>query len=171
MNSRYLFTAVSVLLLLVACGAQRPQPTPGVTFVVVRHAEKADDDPRDPMLTQAGRARAAALATLLDGQPLAAAYSTAFTRTQQTAQPSASAAGIVVTTYAGGLPAAEFAAQLRNRHAGGTVLVVGHSNTVPDLVAALCNCEVAPLGDGDYGNLYRVGVDGEGHVRLDLTSY
>src|SRR3546814_13586359 len=50
------------------------------------------------------------------------------------------------------------AERLRRAHATGTVLVVGHSNTVPGIVSALCGCEVAPIDESDYGNLFEVRI-------------
>jgi broad specificity phosphatase PhoE len=133
----------------------------------VRHAEKAGDDPRDPSLSEAGAARAQALARWLADAPLRAVYATGYRRTQQTARPSADAHGLAVTPYDASLPAGAFAARLRTTHRRGTVLVVGHSNTAPALAAALCGCATTPLGDGDYGRVYRIRVDADGHARLD----
>jgi broad specificity phosphatase PhoE len=96
-------------------------------------------------------ARAARLADSLRNEPLAAVYATAYRRTQQTALPSAQAHGLAVTTYDAAQPVAEFVTQLRRSHPTGTVLVVGHSNTAPAIAAALCQCEVSPMGDNDFG--------------------
>ena len=127
-------------LLLAACaGVPRPDADPATTFIVVRHAEKIDAS-RDPGLSATGQARAQALAGLLAGEPLAAAYATEFQRTQQTALPSAEAHHLAVTRYPAGSPAIAFADQLRATHPRASVLVVGHSNTVPAIVAALCRC-------------------------------
>jgi hypothetical protein len=57
---------------------------------------------------------------------------------------------------------------LKQRHAGQTVLVVGHSNTVPDIAAALCSCEVAPMSEAEYDRLMTVRVDGDGRAVLDV---
>jgi broad specificity phosphatase PhoE len=56
------------------------------TIFVVRHAEKADAT-KDPDLSEAGRARAEALAKALRDAKIAAIYATEFKRTQQTAAP------------------------------------------------------------------------------------
>ncbi len=143
------------LLLSTACAAPQARDA-SVAFVVVRHAEKAKDDPRDPSLSEAGQERARALARNLQDEPIVAAYATQYRRTRQTAQPAADAHGVTVIAYDADFPASALAAQLRRDHASGTVLVVGHSNTVPDIVAALCGCAVSPLAESDYGDLYRV---------------
>ena len=45
-------------------------------------------------------------------------------------------------------------------------MVVGHSNTVPGIVSALCACTVAPIDEADYGNRYFVDIDAQGEARL-----
>lgn len=124
-------------------------------FLLVRHAEKSADDPRDPALTPAGELRALRLATELRDAPLAAVYSTDTRRTRATATPAARSHGLAVTPY-DARAASDFARELRARHPTGLVLVVGHSNTVPALAAALCGCTVAPMPEHDYSVRYRL---------------
>lgn len=160
-----------MLLVLSACANTAPRTDDALRFIVVRHAEKADDGSRDPALNAKGLARAQALRDALAGEPLQAAYSTDFQRTRQTGQPAAQAHGVRIETYDADLPAADFAAQLRQRHASGTVLVVGHSNTVPDIVSALCDCESPPLDETVYDRLSII-EPGTGHApRLTLRDY
>lgn len=154
-----------LLLALAACATVHAPA--GTTFVAVRHAEKASDGTRDPPLIEAGRARAQALSQRLAGTTLVAAYATTFRRTQQTAQPAAAMHGIAVTTYDAATPAADLAARLRAQHDRGMVLVVGHSNTVPSIVAALCACTVAELGEDDYDRIYTVRVGDDGRAALE----
>jgi broad specificity phosphatase PhoE len=144
-------------------------PATSATFVIVRHAEKGSDDPRDPTLTAEGQARANRLAESLHDAPLVAVYATAYRRTQQTALPSAQEHGLIVTTYDAKLPAAEFATQLRKAHPSGTVLLVGHSNTAPALAAALCQCEVAPMKDDEFDRRMTVRIDATGKATLSWT--
>jgi len=161
--------------LLAACtGAVRVAPaaadTTTTTFIVVRHAEKVDAS-RDPDLSPAGRARAQALAESLEGRELVAIHATEFKRTGQTVAPTASAHALPVGTYASTQAAAEFAAHLKAAHPRGIVLIAGHSNTVPGIVAALCNCETAPMADHEYDRLSSIRVDADGRARLDVTRY
>ena len=156
---------LSACLALAAC-TSAPAREPARVFVVVRHAEKASDGTSDPALSAIGQRHAAALAQRLRHEPLAAAYATPFRRTRQTAQPVADAHGLDVASYDAGLPPTELAARLRRDHPAGTVLVVGHSNTVPDIVGALCGCAVAPLEEDDYGDLYRIGDSASGRAKL-----
>ncbi|HST43926.1 MAG TPA: phosphoglycerate mutase family protein, partial [Luteimonas sp.] len=140
-------------LLAAGCGtagAARDEP---LRVIVVRHAEKADDGSADPALSPQGMARARALADQLASTPLAAVYATPLRRARQTAAPVAQRHGVAVRTYPADMAAAALAVQLR-AHRTGTVLVVGHSNTVPALASALCACPVAAIGDGTYGGRY-----------------
>lgn len=167
-------TPVLVLLasLAAGCGTATPRDTVApLTFVVVRHGEKASDDPEDPSLSTAGRARAAALAERLLDEPLVAVYATEFRRTRQTAQPAATAHRLPVGAYYARGPAGEIAAQWRQAHRAGTVLVVGHSNTVPDLVAALCACATAPMDDSEYDRVSVVRIGTDGRATLDVQRY
>jgi broad specificity phosphatase PhoE len=148
------------LVLLVALALAWPvhthAMTPDTVIVVVRHAEKAALPPRDPALTPAGENRARALAEHLAATPLAAVYATPYQRTQLTAAPSARAHGLDVTIRPADESAQSLAQWLRQSHAGQTVLVVGHSNTVPALVKALTGIEVAPIDDADYSRRYTI---------------
>jgi broad specificity phosphatase PhoE len=127
----------------------------GPTFLLVRHAEKTADDPRDPSLTPAGGARARRLAAEMRDAPLVAVYSTDTRRARSTALPAARMHGLAVTAY-DARKADAFARELRARHPAGLVLIVGHSNTVPALAAALCGCTVAPMTGHEYGLRYRL---------------
>lgn len=157
------FSALSLSVLLAACASAPPTPTPGASFVIVRHAEKANDDPRDPSLSEAGRARAQRLAAALKSQPVRAIYATAYRRTQQTGEPTAQSHRLQVVTYDAKQPATDFAATLRREHAAGTVLVVAHSNTAPDIAAALCQCTVAPMTETEFDRRMRIDFDRDGH--------
>ena len=174
-------TALLLSLLVSAC-ASAPRADSGsntgtntdantatsMTFVIVRHAEKVPDGSKDPPLTQAGNARAQALAQRLSSMPVIAVYTTPFQRTRQTATPTAQEHGLPLIEYDAKRPPADFAAQLKQRHAGQTVLVVGHSNTVPDIAAALCSCVVAPMSEAEYDRLMTVRVASDGKATLQV---
>jgi broad specificity phosphatase PhoE len=168
-----------VLTLLFAClpaAALAGIGPPDTVVVVVRHAEKATDDPKDPTLSEAGQARADALAKALAGLPLSAAYATQYKRTQLTAAPAAKACGIEVTvreataandaTYA-----TDLAHAIRQGAPGRNLLVVGHSNTVPALVKALTGVEPAPMGDAEYDRIYVVTLPADGPARFVVLRY
>ncbi|QCU72480.1 histidine phosphatase family protein [Luteimonas yindakuii] len=159
-----------ILLLLSAC-AGVPKPGSDTVFIVVRHAEKAAAPADDPPLSEAGRARAQALATLLADVPLSAIYSTPTRRTRETARPVAAAKGLEVREYDGGKPPTETVTVLHLRHVGQQVLVVGHSNTVPMLVSTLCACPVPPIDETVYGQVYEVRIRADGETRLSMRGF
>ena len=146
-------------------------PADAVEFVIVRHAEKAADAGDDPSLTNAGRARATALAQALAGTPVAAVYSTGYARTRETAQPTAAAHDLPVTPYDAREPADAFAGRLRAAHDRGTVLVVGHSNTVPGLVRALGAPPAAPMPESEFDRYTVVLVPPGGEPRVLVARY
>ena len=122
------------------------------TVFIVRHAEKADNS-KDAELSEAGRARAEALANMLKDSKISVIYTTEFKRTQQTASPLAKALGLTVTT----LPSENQAALVAKlRTSTGNSLVVGHGNTIPDVIKALGIPEPVNIPDSDYDNLFVV---------------
>lgn len=155
---------VALALMTATPGAATPaddnDSARATTIIVVRHAEKEIDDSRDPALSQTGLQRAQALAEVLEHAGLDAIYASQYQRTRLTATPAAEAAGLAVRTeqIEGDIKvwAQHFSANLLREHPGQTILVAGHSNTVPPLVAALCRCEVEPLAEDDYDRLFIV---------------
>ena len=141
---RFVFCCVLLSLLISMATAQS-------TIFIVRHAEKADAT-KDPDLSEAGRARADALAKALRDTNITAIYATEFKRTQQTAAPLAQALGIEVTVRPA--KATDFALKLRTAHSN--ALVVGHGNTIPDLIKELGISDPITIAENDYDNLFVV---------------
>lgn len=141
---------------LLACqnNASRDTSDPSVTtFYLVRHAEKILNE-KDPALTKAGTERAHALAERLSEIKLTQIYSTDTKRTRDTAKPTAKAQGLEITLYDGSDLNA-FANSLDT--ARGHILIVGHSNTTPDLVGALGGVPGDPIIEAtEYDRFYRV---------------
>ena len=161
-------------LVLAACAgtpATQTHGDDGPVFVVVRHGEKADAGGSDPPLSEAGLARADRLAGLLADATLVAVYSTDLRRTRQTVGPTAAAHGLGIQAYDPREAAADFAARLRAAHGAGTVLVAGHSNTVPDIVAALCACEVAAMPETEFDRLSTLRSGADGRLQLEISRY
>ena len=109
----------------------------GITTVfLVRHAEKMDDGSDDPPLSPAGTERAQKLAYVLKDVALNAVYDTPYKRTHLTAQPAAEDHGLAVET----IPSLRlenmtvFVDDVLEKHAGGNILIVSHSNIVPALI-------------------------------------
>lgn len=160
-----------MLSLSLAAPAAEVPAHDGIAVVVVRHAEKDDDDKLDPSLAGSGEVRAEALAATLARSGLDRVIATQYRRTQQTAAPAADAAGIDVETRAidagnAASYAGDLAADLRAMPAGSTVLVVGHSNTVPGIVQALSGqpAEAMPETEYDRYTVVLLGADGEARV-------
>jgi broad specificity phosphatase PhoE len=158
--------ALTVLLALAGCATPRVDAA-GVTYVLLRHAEKADDDPRDPSLSAAGLRRAARLAERLHFAPVVAVYATGFRRTQQTAAAIAQDHRLPVLTYDAAQPVASFVATLRAAHDRGTVVVVGHSNTVPAIARALCGCAIESTAESEFGRRISITVLPDGRATVD----
>lgn len=144
------------------------------TIIVVRHAEKMSGG-SDPSLAPAGEARAALLARMFgDGRAaghIDAIYVTATARNQMTAGPLAASLGltpsIVSMRDADGL-----ARRILREHEGGRVLVVGHADTVPALVASLTGSKnLPPIADGEYGTMYVVTVPRVGRADFLRLTY
>ncbi len=136
---------ILALLLALAAPIQADPLTPP-TVVVVRHAEKADAS-RDPDLSAAGYARAFALDSALIDAPVSAIIVTPYKRNTETAAAVAKRHGItpIVVPVTGGVEAHAKAVAAEVRRHSGTVLVVGHSNTVGAVVKALGG--TATIGD------------------------
>ena len=129
------------------------------TVYIVRHAEKIDGV-ANPSLTDAGQVRADELARIISDDGIDAVYVTGYARTQETGAPTAMLAGIEVTEYPAG--DAQFVAdQILADHAGGRVLVVGHSNTVDDIARALGATDVSDLTEQQYDPLFVIHRFGE----------
>ena len=142
-----------------AAGAPVPQtgtePDPAsqepVVVYLVRHAEKADDGTDDPPLAIAGRIRVQTLKTLLADVDLTHVHTTDWKRTRDTARPFAEAAGVELAMY-DPRELETLAAQIAatpGRH-----LVAGHSNTTPQLVAALGGDPGGAIDELEYDRLY-----------------
>ncbi|WP_024889846.1 SixA phosphatase family protein [Luteimonas huabeiensis] len=159
-----------LLCLLAGCAAM-PQAETDTVFLVARHAEKADDGSADPQLSEAGRGRAQSLATALADVPLRAVYATPTRRTRETALPTAQRRGLPVRDYDPARTPSETATLLHMRHAGQQVLMIGHSDTVPALVASLCACPVAPLAEDAYGDLYEIRIGADGRATLQRRRF
>jgi broad specificity phosphatase PhoE len=149
--------ALMLFLPIAVVGIPEVAAQTGTTVYIVRHAEKADAPANDPPLSADGAARAQALREVLADARISAIISTPTVRTRTTAVPLAEALGVPIETVAvqGSIAAhaAEVAAAVRAK-AGGSVLVVGHSNTVNRIATALGGPAIADLCDGDYDQLF-----------------
>lgn len=122
-------------------------------IILVRHAEKAGNDPRDPDLSVAGLARAKRLAALLSDVQVDELYSTPLKRTRQTVQFIASQRGKETMDY-DPRNLKDLADMLRGKP-GKTILVAGHSNTTPTLANLLLGEDkFQQLPESEYGKIW-----------------
>jgi len=147
------FLAIPVLF-LTACGH---------TYYVVRHAEKATQEANmssDVPLSDTGKQRAEALKAALQNKKIGYVYSTNTIRTTSTAKPTADYFKLPIQTY-GPRPDSTFVAQLKNLKKN--TLVVGHSNTVDEIVNGLTGAKsvAGDLPDSEYNNLFVIKVRGK----------
>jgi broad specificity phosphatase PhoE len=127
--------------------------------VFVRHAERADGGapaagmtaPADPDLSAEGKARADRLSAMLADAGISRIVVTEFRRTAQTADPLARRLGLTPDRVTAA-DTAGAAARLKT-YVNDIVLVVGHSNGTPALIAAMGGPKVA-IDDADYGNIF-----------------
>ena len=162
---RRIHSFVLVLAFSLLAAAQMPAAKPvepakaegsakATTIYLVRHAEKAGTS-GDVELSEAGQKRAECLARTLSDANLQAVYTTEYKRTKNTAAPAAAKAGITPTVISGADTKGLVAALLKEN--GKSVLVVGHSNTVPMVIEALGAGKVN-IKDEEYDHLYVVTI-------------
>ena len=158
LSHRWLVLTLVLLVLSISSYSQ-------VTVILTRHAEKAGSPSKDPVLTGGGEARAKLLASMLADSGVDAIYVTEFQRTQLTAAPLAERVHIkpIVLSDTQKLIAAIHARQ------SGVVVVVGHSNTVPAIIAGLGGPNVS-IADPEYNNLFVLMV-GSGQSSLLRLHY
>jgi broad specificity phosphatase PhoE len=156
-----------VLIPMLMVGAMGiPAAAKGQMVIVVRHAERADAGASaatsmagspDPQLSDAGKARAAKLATMLADAGVTAIYTTEYTRTKDTAAPLAAKIGVTAEVVMA-RDADALVAKIK-AHTSGAVLVVGHSNTVPAIIKAIGGSAVT-VADNEYDSLFFVAANG-----------
>ena len=133
--------------------------------VIVRHAEKIDNS-KDPDLSSAGQARAERLVQMLKDAKITAIFTSELKRTQETAAPLSKSKGVIPTVVS----AKDYATLISKlREVQGGALVVGHGNTIPDIVKALGVDTPVQIADDDYTDLLI--IDLEDHARMLRLHY
>jgi broad specificity phosphatase PhoE len=138
---------LSVPLLLAAVADAAP------VIFIVRHGEKASTGGNDPDLSPEEQKRADALARILKDSQITSVFVTEFKRTQETAAPTAKATHVSPTV----ISANDLGALVEKLRAlNGNALVVGHGNTIPDLLKALAIATPVSIPDDDYAEIFAV---------------
>lgn len=178
MTRKILPLIVGLLLLSSFVFAQSSEPV--TTVFLVRHAERAEEPRQDPPLTEQGVARSQALARLLSTAGIKAIFTSQFTRTKLTAQPLANKLSITPTALTLKVNpsnprqiAEESTKETVEKilSAGGSVLVVGHSNSIPDVIKMLGG-DVAPaIDEKKFDDLFVVTVFAKGKAKVAHLKY
>jgi broad specificity phosphatase PhoE len=133
---------------------------------LTRHAEKSATG-TDPELTPEGKVRAQNIAAALKKAGITSIYSTNYVRTKQTAQPLSDVLSVPVQMY-DPTQIAAFAAQIKALP--GNTLVVGHSDTTPDLIRQLGGDTVPAIAETEFDRLYQVAIGQDGDVTTTLMN-
>jgi broad specificity phosphatase PhoE len=172
MRVSFLRVLLSLFILGAVAGSAWAARPPATTIYLVRHGEK-DPTPglADPALAPAGEARAQLLAQRLARRHPAALFTTDTRRTRSTLAPLAQATGLTPEVYSAKDPAA-LASRLGRDYAGKTVVVVGHSNTLLPLLAALGAAPLpSEIRDEEYNYLFKVTVRAGKPTKLIMSRY
>jgi len=152
---KHLSLILSISLLLITAANAAP------VIFIVRHAEKTRAGGNDPDLSLEGRKRADALAHILKDSQITAIFVTEFKRTQKTAAPTAKASHVSPTV----VPANDIRALVEKLRAlNSDALVVGHGNTIPDLLQALGVTTPVSIPEDDYTEIFAVLVGDAPHL-------
>ena len=149
---KHLVLILSIPLLLITGANAAP-----IVFIV-RHAEKASTGGKDPDLSVQGQKRADALAHILKDSQITSVFVTEFKRTRETAAPTARGAHVSPTV----VPANDIGVLVEKlRASNGNALVVGHGNTIPDLLKALGIATPVSIPEDDYTEIFAVLIGNE----------
>lgn len=147
-----------------------PDSLNGTTLILVRHAERIEPGPAndDPHLTPAGLSRAKTLARVLKQAGINAIYTSRFVRTKETAKPLGTQLGLSPKE-------ATEAVDLRNHIAsdnqGQTVLVVGHTDTLPALMNLFQENSGQAIADHEFDNMFVVTLLEAGKITVTRLKY
>ena len=174
-------TGVLIALLLFVVTALAQDDFKPKTVFLIRHAEKEDEPRQDPPLKKEGVARAQELARLLGGAGVKSIYTSQFARTKLTAEPLATKLGLTTTVISlksnptnPRLIAEESTAEVVNKimeRPGENVLLVGHSNSVPDVIKMLGGDVVPTIDERKFDDLFIVTVYAKGKAKVTHIKY
>ena len=165
MKKLLIFTLL--LSLTVTSYAQQSDKT---TYYLIRHAEKdrSDSADKNPELTKKGKDRAKKWSNLFKELKIDAIYSTDYNRTLQTAAATAKTKKLTIQKYhPKNMDMASFIKETK----GKSVLIVGHSNTIPSFTNKIIGKGTyLNMDDDDNDNLYLVTIKGNKieHVVIDV---
>jgi len=138
------------------------------TVILVRHAEKDTQPEGDPALTRAGQARAELLKRMLLDKNIKAIYTSEYRRTKETAKPLADELGITPIEINEAEPIAN---SILKKNEGQTVLVVGHTNTIPEIIKRLGGEAIDKIPETEFDNMFTVTISADKSVKIDKKKY
>jgi broad specificity phosphatase PhoE len=144
------------LLYLIICFSTAYSQEPVTTIYLLRHAEKADSTPDTP-LSEAGNQRALKWADYFKDIPVEAIYTTNYQRTKQTVAPLATAKGLSPQFY----KPEDALADVIAANKGKTIVIAGHSNTIPAAINKVIGKEIyTDIAEDEFNNLYKITISG-----------
>lgn len=139
-------------------------------IILTRHLERDVNDPTDPDLTPQGKNRAEFLKKMFENVSIDYFYSTFYKRVQQTLLPLAELKGKEIKVYSG--RDYDFIKNTAYNHPGKTLMISGHSNTIPFLVNAFLGEEMyEELDEKDYSKIWILILKGEKVIDCQLLQY
>jgi phosphohistidine phosphatase SixA len=177
MAASFIIALISVVTGKIEATAQLTEDNFKATSVfLVRHAEKATTPPEDPPLTEAGTMRAQQLANILAHAGIKSIYTSQFLRTKQTAEPLAKSLGITPSLMPIKMSPSnpreisqqsikDIADKIYER-AGDAALVVGHSNTIPEVIKMLGGDQPTAIDEKEFNDLFVVTVYARGKAKV-----
>jgi broad specificity phosphatase PhoE len=163
-----LLIVLSATALVFAQESENESSGDSTTFILVRHAEKTSYSD-DPGLTEDGVKRALKLQEMLEMANVSAIYSTNYKRTKATVQAVSEMMDVPVTIYEP-VPDIDVTEQWIRNHRGETVLISGHSNTIPGIANQLLGRTHFDddFDESDYGNFLIITAAGNERSLLHL---
>lgn len=139
-------------------------------IIIVRHAEKMTDGSKNPPLSDVGKLRAEKLKDLFTDVKIDKLFSTPYLRTKATLQPIATTRSLDITDY--NPSDKSFSENLLKNEKGKTIVIVGHSNSSPELVNRLLqNKKFSQLDETEYGKLWIITFKNEQLIDCILLNY
>jgi phosphohistidine phosphatase SixA len=141
-----------------------------ILVTLVRHADiSMPARERDPDLAPAGTDRAAVLGDIVRERHVDAVFSTEYLRTRHTAEIAAVRAGAIAKVF-GATHQGDLISEIKDNYVGKSVLIVGHSNTVPAIIEALGGPSLPNIDEAEFDNIFQVKIIGS-HVEFVQSKY
>lgn len=166
---RFTLCLLSLISLIVYNSLPAEEFTP-TTVILIRHAEKSSTPTDNPSLNGQGRARSKELIHVLGEVGIQAIYTTQYARTRETAEPLSKHLSLPILQIDANR-SRQLVDEVLAKHRGGTVLIIGHSNTLPEIIQAFGGGSIREIGNNEYDNLFVLDVYRPGKAKLLRLKY